>query len=106
MPLLNISILFLIGPSLYLLGTQRYSIIMESKKKGSAKKKTVQIEEETGATDALVDRIKKRATVTTHGIDNVQRKFLNNSIGSYIRASSKLLGHYRTPRQGLSKRLH
>jgi len=44
---------------------------MEGKKKGSAKKKTVQIEEEVDTTEALVDKIKKRATVTTHGIDNV-----------------------------------
>ena len=42
---------------------------MEGKRKGSAKKKTVQTEEE--ADTAFVDKMKKRATVTTHGIDNV-----------------------------------
>ena len=45
---------------------------MEGKRKGSAKKKTVQIEEETDT--AFVDKMKKRANVTTHGIDNVNPK--------------------------------
>lgn len=42
---------------------------MEGKRKGSAKKKTVQIEQEPD--NAFVEDKKKRAVVKTHGIDNV-----------------------------------
>ena len=49
---------------------------MEGKRKGSAKKKALQVEEEIDT--AFVDKMKKRATVTTHGIDNVNTKPLIN----------------------------